>query len=349
MSKYVRKSVNRMKGYTPGEQPSDPRIIKLNTNENPYAPSPAVGRALEDFDFTNLGLYPDPLSTKLCGMIASYHGCETCRVLAGNGSDELLALCVRAFVEAKGKVGFYEPSYSLYPVLAEMHGLRTTVVPLGPDFDWAMPDEVDASLFFLANPNAPTGIMYPMEQVRHFCERFSGVVVIDEAYVDFADASCMSLALELENVIVLRTFSKSFSLAGLRLGYAVGSPELIGALSKLKDSYNLDRITQELGCAAFADIEYMRSNCENIKNIRNWTAAELKKRSFRVYPSQTNFLWVEPSGIDAATLFEKLREQKILVRYFPGPRTGCCLRISMGTRAQMDELLAVADRILKQA
>jgi len=347
MNKYVRKNVNRMKGYTPGEQPSDPLIIKLNTNENPYAPSPAVGRALEDFDFTNLGLYPDPLATKLRGMIAAYHGCETCRVLAGNGSDELLALCVRAFVEGRGKIGFFEPSYSLYPVLAEMHGLRAIAVPLGPDFEWAMPDEVDASLFFLANPNAPTGIMYPMEQVRHFCERFPGVVVIDEAYADFAEANCMSLALELENVIVLRTFSKSFSLAGLRLGYAVGAPELVGAMSKLKDSYNVDRIAQTLGCAAFADMDYMRSNCENIKNIRRHTSAELEKRSFRVFPSQANFLWVEPSGIEAAVLFEKLRERNILVRYFPGPRTGRCLRISMGTRAQMDVLLGAVDRILQ--
>ncbi|MGD9873548.1 MAG: histidinol-phosphate transaminase [Kiritimatiellia bacterium] len=348
MNSYVRKNIAKMAGYTPGEQPVDRQIIKLNTNENPYAPSPAVGRALEDFDFTNLGLYPDPVCSKLRGMIADYHGCDAGCVLVGNGSDELLALCIRAFVEAKGKVGYFEPSYSLYPVLADMHGLRKTAVPLGPDFEWAMPDEVDASLFFLANPNAPTGIMYPLEQVRHFCERFSGVVVIDEAYADFAEANCMSLALELENVIALRTFSKSFSLAGLRLGYAVGPVDLIGALYKLKDSYNVDRIAQALGCAAFSDIEYMRSNSESIKTIRRHTAAALAKRGFKVYPSQTNFLWVEPAGIEASVLFEKLRGEKILVRYFPGPRTGKCLRISMGTREQMDKLAQAVDRILKQ-
>jgi histidinol-phosphate aminotransferase len=328
-----------MTGYTPGEQPSDPGIIKLNTNENPYPPSPAVAAALKGFDPARLRLYPPPLSEALRGRAAQLHGCGVERVFAGNGSDEILALCSRAFVEADGSIGFFEPSYSLYPVLAAIQCAPCRPVELGPDFAWQMPAGFSASLFFLTCPNAPTGIRYPKETIREFCRTFHGVVVIDEAYVDFAKADCMDMALSFNNVIVMRTLSKSFSLAGLRVGYAVGAPELIRALYKIKDSYNLDALAQTLALAALGDMDYMRATAARICATRDRLAASLAGLGFRVYPSDTNFLWVRPGALTAPQLFEALRKRKILVRHFPGPRTGEYVRITVGTDPEADALV----------
>lgn len=346
MNDFIRKSVQSLSAYVPGEQPGDGSIVKLNTNENPYAPSPRVAEVLARAATEPLRLYPDPTSRGVRQAVARLHRCDAEQVIVGNGSDEILALCIRAFVERKGgSVGYLDPSYSLYPVLCAIEEVETRPVELGPDFEWAMPNEYAASLFFITSPNAPTGIQYPKTVVKKFCKTFPGVVVIDEAYVDFAKENAMDLAVASDRVIVTRTLSKSYSLAGLRLGYAVGPRPLIEALNTIKDIYNVDRLTQEIACAALSDPEYMRDIADRIKAAREHTANALRGRGFTVYPSEANFLWVKPPGIGAKELFEALRSGGLFVRHFPGPRTNDCLRITIGSDVEMDLLLQAIDQI----
>lgn len=339
MTKYIKKAVQELAAYTPGEQPRERDIIKLNTNENAYPPSPKIAEVLRR-PADALRLYPDPVCHELRRVIADLHQCRVEQVFVGNGSDEVLALCVRAFVERDGAVGYHEPSYSLYPVLAAIHEVETKPVALNDDFSWNMPDDYAASLFFLANPNAPTSVLYPKDTVRSFCKRFAGVVLIDEAYVDFAREHCMELATTMENVLVARTLSKSYSLAGLRVGYVVGSETLIGAMYKIKDSYNVSRLSQEIALAALLDRGHMERNVARIRDARDRVAKELRGMGFAVAPSETNFLWVKPPpGLTAQQVFEDLRKRKILVRYFPGPRTGEYLRITVATDGEMRALV----------
>ncbi|MFC1452341.1 histidinol-phosphate transaminase [Verrucomicrobiota bacterium] len=344
MTERVRKSVQSLSGYAPGEQPLGGGVVKLNTNENPYPPSPRVAAALAELDAQRLRLYPDPVCAALRDEIARIHRCGPDRVFVGNGSDEVLALCTRAFVENEGSIGYFDPSYSLYPVLADIRGVRKCAVSLDENFglpaEETVPEEaVGCSLFFLANPNAPTGVLYPKEDVRRFCARGKGVVVIDEAYVDFASGDCADLALSMPNVLIARTLSKSYSLAGLRVGYAVGALELVEALTKIKDSYNLDMVSQVLALAALSDGAYMLENVERIRRTRRRLTAALSEMRYTVWPSETNFLWVRPAGVRAADLFRRLRERKILVRYFPGLRTGDFVRVTVGTDDEVDALL----------
>ena len=349
MSTYIRKSVQELEAYTPGEQPQVAGLIKLNTNENPYPPSPAVVRLLREYPAEALRLYPDPLCVELRRRLAAQAGVELENVFVGNGSDEVLRLCMRAFTPAGGRSASFAPSYSLYPVLAAAEEVGFCTVPLPADFGWTEPPaDLGASLFFLANPNAPTGVFYPEEAIAGFCRRFAGVVVVDEAYVDFSGGrSCLELAKSQPNVLVCRTMSKSFSLAGLRLGWAIGSRESIGALYKLKDSYNVDRMAQAIALAALEDLPWMQANARKIITTRERVAGELRKRGFEVIPSAANFLFVAPpSGrMSAAVLFQRLREQKILVRYFPGGRTDRYLRVSMGTDAEMDAFLSATSSV----
>ena len=336
-----------MQGYVPGEQPSDPRVIKLNTNESPYPPSPAVREALQSMNVDTLRLYPDPVSLTLRRKIADLHGSTPDNVFVGNGSDEILCLCLRAFVEDDGAIGYFEPSYSLYPVLAQIRAVTARPVELGPDFKWAMPPQYRSNLFFMTTPNAPTGIQYPKTEIRAFCARFPGVIVLDEAYVDFARENCMDLALEFDNVLVLRTLSKSYALAGLRLGYVVGAAPLIEALFKIKDSYNVDRITQIAALAALSDQAHMRALVERIQATRRRTVTELERMGFRVFPSETNFLWVKPPRLSAEDIYRRLRAQNILTRYFPGGRTQDYLRITIGAGEQMQALLNALQGLMK--
>ncbi|MGD9780974.1 MAG: histidinol-phosphate transaminase [Kiritimatiellia bacterium] len=343
MNEYIRKTVQELEAYAPGEQPKVEGLIKLNTNENPYPPSPAVVRALRGFPAESLRLYPDPVCSALRERIAALNGCATEHVFVGNGSDEVLRLATRAFTQPGGAVASFDPSYSLYPVLAAAEEVGFRTVPLADGFGWTEPPaDLEATLFFLANPNAPTGVFYPVETIRAFCRRFKGVVLVDEAYVDFSGGrDCLALAKELPNVLVGRTMSKSFSFAGLRIGWAIGSTELVGALYKLKDSYNVDRLAQALAWAALGDMAWMQDNARRIMATRGRVTAELEKRGFQVVPSASNFLFISPpAGTTAAELFAGLRAKKILVRYFPGKRTGDYLRVSIGTDAQMDAFLA---------
>ena len=254
----LRESVRRMNGYVPGEQPTDPEFVKLNTNENPYPPSPLVAQLLQDFVVDSLRFYPDPVCHSLRHSLAKLHGCSPKQILIGNGSDEVLALCFRAFVERHALVGYFTPSYSLYPVLAAIEDLATYEVPLTRHFGWTDPDPSRASLFVVTNPNAPTSLLFSRDDVVSFCKRASGVVVIDEAYVDFAPDHCMDLALDLPNVLVTRTVSKSYSLAGIRVGYIVGPESLVDALYKIKDSYNVNALSQSIAQAAMEDRDYFQ-------------------------------------------------------------------------------------------
>ena len=348
MNPRIRQTVEQLTAYTPGEQPQVPGLIKLNTNENPYPPSPAVTEVLRTVAAESLRLYPDPVCSALRVRIASLYGCALDQVFVGNGSDEVLRLCTRAFTQPGGTVASFAPSYSLYPVLAAAEEVGFWEVPLPDDFSWvAPPGDLAATLFWVANPNAPTGVFYPVEAIREFSERFTGVVAVDEAYVDFAGGrDCLTLARELPNVLVCRTLSKSFSLAGLRLGFALGAPELIAALYKLKDSYNVDRLAQLIALAALNDVQWTQANARRIVATRERVTAALQQRGFYVVPSAANFLFAQPpAGLPAEQLFAALRQKNILIRYFPGARTGRFLRISIGTDAEMDALLTALSEI----
>lgn len=344
-SNLLRESVSRMHGYVPGEQPTDPQIVKLNTNENPYPPSPVVAQLLQNLVVGSLRFYPDPVCHSLRHSLAKLHGCSPNQILIGNGSDELLALCFRAFVERDALVGYFTPSYSLYPVLAAIENLTTYEVPLTRRFGWKDPDPSHASLFVVTNPNAPTSLLFSREDVASFCKRASGVVVIDEAYVDFAPDHCMDLALDLPNVLVTRTVSKSYSLAGIRVGYVVGPQPLIDALYKIKDSYNVNTLSQTVAQAAMEDRDYFSTMIERIVATRTRTAMALQQQGFEVADSATNFLWVRPSARPARELVERLRESKLLVRYFPGNATCEYIRITIGTDEQMERLLEAIQEI----
>jgi len=335
----VRKSVDALQPYVPGEQPTDPEILKLNTNENPYPPSSAVQSALSEFPVELLRKYPDPICSELRSAIGKIHKCGPEQVFVGNGSDEILLLCIRAFVERDSVVGYFEPSYSLYPVLAAIENVKTMAMPLGPEFEWVDPPLTGSSLFFITNPNAPTGMLFPKRNIARFCGSYQGVVVVDEAYADFARENSLDVAGTLQNVIVTRSLSKSYSLAGLRLGYAIGAPELIAALFKIKDSYNVDALAQRIGLAALRDQDYFRNVVEWTCATRERISTALKERNYEVAPSEANFLWIRPTHLKAEELFRYLRELKVLVRYFPGDVTGDYLRVSIGTDEEMDKFL----------
>lgn len=344
-SSFICRHVRNLTAYTPGEQPQIPGLIKLNTNENPYPPSPKVAQVLKAFDFADLRRYPDPVCAALRHEIARLHECTVSQVFVGNGSDEILALATRAFVEDDGSIGYFNPSYSLYPVLTAIRNATPRPVELPADFSWTMPSGYRASLFLMTNPNAPTGVLYPHDDVEAFCRATTGVVLIDEAYVDFSKNHCMDLALSLGNVLVLRTLSKSYSLAGLRVGYVVGDQALIDALYKLKDSYNVDVLAQRLAGVALADQDYMKINAARIIATRQALTCALKKMKFDVVPSETNFIWAKPPAASAKSVFLALREKAILVRYFEGERTGDYVRITVGTEEEIDRLLVAMSAI----
>ena len=347
MSNLIRKSVRAMSGYVPGEQPKNDDIVKLNTNENPYLPSADVQDILSMVDIAALSRYPDPVCGELRKVIAELHGCGVENVFVGNGSDEVLALCIRAFVEREGSVGYFEPSYSLYPILADIEDVEKKPVALNIGFGWQMPEDYSASLFFMANPNAPTSLQYSKTDVESFATGFDGVVLVDEAYADFAKENCMDLALANDNVLVARTLSKSYSLAGIRMGYCVGSADLIGALHKIKDSYNVNYLTQEIARVAILDQDTMKANVQAIVETRKLVADKLSELGFGVCDSQANFLWVKPLGLRPKALFEELRKKNILVRYFENDeRTKDYLRVTIGTAPEMFQFMDAVEEIL---
>ncbi len=343
----IAKSVQALVPYTPGEQPKDKSVIKLNTNENPYPPSPLVSEVLASYDLDRLRRYPDPVFMELRTKIAEINGTTPAHVFVGNGSDEVLTLAAKAFVDNGEAIGSCDPSYSLYKTLAAIRDVPFIPSPLGPGFSWQTPvvrgaDGTPVALFLLTNPNAPTSIRYPRADIAAFTRIFPGVVIVDEAYADFATETCMELATAPDNTntLVMRTLSKSFSLAGLRLGYCVGPEDLVEALYKVKDSYNIDALAQDVACAAISDLAWMRRNVAKVQKTRAAVADELRHRGWDVPNSESNFLFARPAHRPAAEIFDALRARNIFLRYFPGPETGDRLRITIGTDAEMDALLA---------
>jgi histidinol-phosphate aminotransferase len=354
--------VQQLQAYVPGEQPKVPGLIKLNTNENPFPPSPKVYRALQAGLDERLRLYPDPRAQGLRRRLARLHRCQPENIIIGNGSDDLLALATRAFVEPRGSVDsvarstvqFFHPSYSLYPVLAKIHGSHAHPVPLQPDF--GLPSisalragrtwRFDAALTFVTTPNAPSGRGYKTDDLDRLCQVQRGVVVLDEAYADFAKDHALSLARKHPHVLVARTFSKAYSLCFLRVGYVVGHPELIAALDRVRDSYNVNGLGQIAAEAALNDRPYYRRLFQQITRTRQRLARALTALDFQVYPSQTNFLLVRPPVMAAEKWLQELRRRKILVRWFGDPEMRDYLRVTVGTEAEAEALLKAIQSIM---
>ena len=362
----IRPLVQHLYPYVPGEQPKIKGLIKLNTNENPYPPSPKVLAATKAAVDGRLRLYPNPTAQPLREKLARLHRCSPDQLIVGNGSDELLAMAVRCFVEpsvASGRtraagqsvVQFFTPSYSLYPVLADIHGASKNAVLLDPDFSLPPVAELrrarhwdfQAALTFVTTPNAPSGRGYPTAQLEQLCQAQQGVVVLDEAYVDFADENALALALKYPHVLVARTFSKAYSLCFQRVGYFVGHPELIGALQKIRDSYNVNGLGQVAALTTLEDLAYYRANFQKVIATRETLSRELTLLGFRVFPSQTNFLLARPPLFPAADWLQKLRERKLLVRWFDYPMVRDYLRITIGTAPEAEALLKAVRAILR--
>jgi histidinol-phosphate aminotransferase len=361
----VRPIVRALHPYVPGEQPKIKGLIKLNTNENPYPPSPKVLAAIKATVDGRLRLYPNPTAQKLREKLAKLHRCSPENIVIGNGSDELLALATRAFAEpaaksqrqserARSAIQFFTPSYSLYPVLAAIHGAQARPVPLGDRF--ALPSAAElrrgkrwdfqAELTLITTPNAPSGCGYATDELETLCRAQRGVVVLDEAYVDFADENALELALRLANVLVARTFSKAYSLCFLRVGYFVGHPALIEAIDKIRDSYNVNGLGQIGALATLGDLPYYRANFRKVIATRERLTRELTELGFEVCPSQTNFLFARPPRFPAEQWLDKFRAKKILVRWFRSPEEKDYLRISIGTDQEAAALVKTAQGIL---
>lgn len=337
----IAKSVRKLEGYVPGEQPKNRNVIKLNTNENPYPPSHKCAEVLKNFDLDDLRRYPDPDCTELKAALAKLNGTTPDRIFVGNGSDEILALAARAFVENDEAIGSLDPSYSLYKTLAAIRDVKW----VGNRTDGKV------ALFLWTNPNAPTGTLAARDFVAKTAKSFKGVMLVDEAYADFSRDNCMALATAPgnRNVIVMRTFSKSFSLAGLRVGYCVGPKPLIEALVKVKDSYNVDAIAQKVAVAAVKDVKWMRANVKKVVATRTKVAEAMRLRGWTVNESESNFLFARPpAGIEAEAVFRELRRRNIFVRWWGIKNVRDFIRVTIGTDGQMQAFLRELERICRR-
>ncbi len=362
----IRPLVHSLHAYVPGEQPKIKGLIKLNTNENPYPPSPKVIAATKAAVDGRLRLYPNPTAQGLREKLAKLHRCLPENIIIGNGSDELLALATRTFVEPAATTGskrtsqscstiqYFTPSYSLYPVLAAIHGAKTNAVRLAADFSIPSIEvlrkskawDFNAALTLVTTPNAPSGRAFSTVELDALCRQHRGVVVLDEAYVDFAEENALALALKHPHVLIARTFSKAYSLCFQRVGYFVGHPELIAALDKLRDSYNVNGLGQIAALATLDDLNFYRANFRRIKATRARLSEALGELGFTVLPSQTNFILARPPKFPAKDWLEKLRARKILVRWFSYPEVKDYIRITIGTDAEADALLKAVRAIV---
>lgn len=361
---YERKNIREMQGYSWGEQPGREQVIKLNTNENPYPAGPSVSEALAALTVDELRRYPQPFADSFREVAAKTHGVSKDNIIATNGGDELLRLAITTFVEPGQTLGMAEPSYSLYPVLAAIQGCQVARVELRND--WSLPEDyaeqlnaAGAQLAFVVNPHAPTGQLLPVERLRALAAAFKGVLVIDEAYVDFIDPElaydAVPLIREFDNVLLLRTMSKGYSLAGLRFAYGIGSASLLAPmLYKTRDSYNTDLLSQRLATAALAARGEAAESWLKVRCERSRLTEQLQAMGFAVIPSQSNFLLATVPSNDnpealARGLYAGLKEQGILVRYFDQPRLRDKLRITVGTPEQNDALIRQLAQILKSS
>ncbi|MEX0385738.1 histidinol-phosphate transaminase [Spiribacter onubensis] len=354
---YQRDNIRRMAGYTPGEQPTDPGVIKLNTNENPWPPSPAVMSALAAIAPEDLRRYPSPTAAGFLAEAARLHGIGSDQLVATNGGDELLRLAITTFVPPGAPIGVAEPSYSLYPVLAAIHDSPVHAVEL--DGDWSLPADfasrmnaAGVPLTLLVNPHAPSGRLLDANAISAIAAALDGVLLVDEAYVDFTDPGhdLTGLTRRHDNLMILRTLSKGYSLAGLRLGYGIGPIGLIEPMArKTRDSYSVDAVADALGAAALADQPTARASWEAVRAERTRLIHALRERGFAIPDSESNFCLArvpDQSRQPAAELYRGLKEGGILVRHFGTPRLVDCLRITVGTPEQNDALLRGLDALL---
>lgn len=355
MSRFLNSKYQQLEAYTPGEQPTERKYIKLNTNESPYPPSPSVLEAVNSDEISCLNLYPDPMCRSLREDLATLFcvGCEN--VFVSNGSDDILDFSFMAFCDgSRIRVKFPEISYGFYSVYAKLHGIDYTALPLRADFTLNIDDYTanDATVV-IANPNAPTGLSISLDDVEYIVKANpDNVVLIDEAYVDFGTQSAVGLTEKYDNLIVVGTFSKSRSMAGGRLGYAIANKELIDDLTKIKFStnpYSINRLTLVAGKAALRDNGYYMDNCKKIIENREYVQGELRRMGFTVTDSKANFIFARSDRISGAELYERLKERGILVRHFSNDKIKEYNRITVGTREQMETLLSAISEIIKEA
>jgi len=340
-----RENITEMTGYVPGFQPEGAGWIKLNTNENPYPPSPKVVAAITaelGRDGASLRKYPDAGSKEARRVAAELYGVDPSWVVMANGSDELLNNLIRAFADPGDEIGYVHPSYSYYATLAEIQGAKVRTFGLTDDLRIAdFSERYEGKIFFLTSPNAPLGFGFDNNYIAELAQRCAGILVVDEAYVDFTEASAMELVKHYENIVVTRTFSKSYSLAGMRLGLAVARPEVIVSLDKIRDHYHLDRLALAAATAALRDQAYLQSTVKKICATRDWFSGELRQLGYRINPSQTNYIFAEAPDHDGKKVYDALLKAKILMRYFSDPLLAHGVRISIGTNEEMEKVLAV--------
>jgi histidinol-phosphate aminotransferase len=346
MSSALQPHILRLAGYVPGEQPQGSGFIKLNTNENPYPPSSRVIEAISYALGDRLRLYPDPLATAFRRAAAALHGVEPGMVLAGNGSDDILTIITRAYVGQGQLAAYPTPSYLLYATLIRLQDGREHVVPFADD--WSLNPSafirLELKLVYLSNPNSPSGTSLPRQRVAELASSLPCPLVVDEAYADFADEHCVPLVAELPNVIVTRSFSKGYGLAGVRLGYLIARPEIVEQLVKVKDSYNCDALSLAAGAAALGDQDYLATTRGSIVATRRRLTAALRNLGYTVPESQANFVWAT-GGPPPARTFQQLKEQGILVRLMEYEGFAPGLRISIGSDDEIDRLLEVMGRL----
>jgi len=339
---FVRANVRAMQGYTPGEQPGPgERVVKLNTNENPFPPSDRVMKAIREMESEVLRRYPNPTADQFRHAAAALLGVAPDMVLCGNGSDEILTIATRTFVPPGGTLAFPDPTYSLYPVLAQIESARTAPRPW--DREWSLPIdallETEAQAIYVSNPNAPSGTFVSPLKIAELAKRFAGALLIDEAYADFADDNCLTLVREYPNVIVSRTLSKAYSLAGLRFGYAVAQAHVIAQMMKVKDSYNCDAISVIAATAAIQDQVHAKRGWDHVKSERQRVSSELTQLGWTVLPSQANFILATVPNGKGREAYLGLKQQGILVRYFNLPGLTDKIRITIGTSQENNALL----------
>ena len=352
MSKFLSPTLAAVTPYTPGEQPQDQQYIKLNTNESPYLPSPAVIAAVSEHEVEKLRLYSDPACADLLKAAAAHFGLQPEQIMPGNGSDENLFFALRAFCDADHPLAYADITYGCYGVWCGLMHIPSHIIPLKEDFTLDPKDYYGLNqTIVIANPNAPTGIALPRAEIEGILKANpNNVVIVDEAYVDFGGESCVPLIDQYENLLVVQTFSKSRQLAGARLGLAMGNAKLIADLNRVKFSlnpYNINRLTLKAGQAALEDTAYFEKTRAAIMDTRAWTVQQLTDRGFTVLDSRANFVFASTDRINGGVLYKKLKENGILVRHFDAPRIENWLRITIGTPEQMQALMDAVDKILE--
>ncbi len=356
---YFRRNIESAKGYEPGYQPSfaeategrpkETNIVKLNTNENPYPPSSNVMRALAEIQPEQLRRYPDPMGSAFRRAAAEVNGVKPDNILCCNGGDELLRIAFQAFCDKDRPVAYPVPTYSLYPVLAKLQNCKAIEVLFDNEFNLpAKLANAGTALMIVCNPNAPSGTFIDVGELASLADELSGVLLIDEAYVDFAENNCTTLVKDFDNVLILRSMSKGYSLAGLRFGYAIAQPDLIAGLMKVKDSYNVDAVAIALATAAIKDQKYFKENIEKVKAERTKLIEQLSNLGFNVPDSSANFVLAKCKNTKAAEVYEKLTQRSIYVRYFNYPKLKDKLRITVGTPEQNDKLISALKEILSE-